>query len=127
MNNMEEIQVSSLQSLIYGPLLGQFLAIRESGLEEDAENFVALANAQPCWSGDKSVWARERRRRNLGRPGSCGNGTGASEDAPALDRRKSETILLEPVAEHPVRVERRSSLWGLGETPRLPQSMRDSA
>jgi len=43
------IEVSSVESIIYGQLLGCFLAIRESGLVEDAENFFSLAYAEPCW------------------------------------------------------------------------------
>jgi hypothetical protein len=61
MNNIV-IEVSSVQSFIYGPLLGCFLAMKESGLADDAENFVTLAYAQPCWTSSKSLSPRERRR-----------------------------------------------------------------
>ena len=43
------IEVNYLQSIIYGPLLGCFLAIRENGFVKDADNFVSLAYARPCW------------------------------------------------------------------------------
>jgi hypothetical protein len=59
------IRVSSTQSFIYGPLVGYFLAIRESGLAADADNFVSLAYAKPCWlpaPERKKLSHRERRR-----------------------------------------------------------------
>lgn len=58
------IEVSSLQSYIYGPLLGCFLAMRESGFVKDADDFVSLANAKPCWrrGGKRRLTDRERTR-----------------------------------------------------------------
>jgi hypothetical protein len=59
------IKVNRVQSLIYGPVVGYFLAIRESGFATNAEDFVTLANSQPCWIQSiemKLLSARRRRR-----------------------------------------------------------------
>lgn len=43
------VEVSKQQLTINGQLLGRFVAIRNSGLVTDADNFVSLAYAEPCW------------------------------------------------------------------------------
>ena len=66
MNNFV-IEVSSVKSVIYGPVLGSFLAIRESGLATDADNFFSLANSQPCWMESIQEKCHSERERNRSR------------------------------------------------------------
>ncbi len=66
MNNLE-IEVSSVKSVIYGPILGTFLAIRESGLATDADNFFSLASSQPCWMESIQEKCHSERERNRSR------------------------------------------------------------